>query len=47
MGWKFYAGVGLCLAGIALMSFPAKPCEDCDDDVITTVTETIDEVTGD
>jgi hypothetical protein len=34
MGWKFYAGVGLCLAGIVLMSFPdAKPCVDCDDEV--------------
>jgi hypothetical protein len=47
MGWKFYAGVGLCLAGIVLMSFPTKPCVDCEDEVTEVVAEVIEEVTGD
>jgi hypothetical protein len=45
MPLKFWIGVALCVGGIVLMSLPEKPCEDCEDDVITTVTETIDEVT--
>jgi hypothetical protein len=51
MGWKFYAGVGLCLAGIVLMSLPdAKLCVDCDDEIATIDIQddsVIDEVTGD
>lgn len=31
MGKFFYLGVGLCLAGIVLMSLPVKPCVDCFD----------------
>ena len=51
MGKFFYLGVGLCLAGIVLMSLPVKPCADCDDEAVVE-SDYIDsveseEVTGD